>query len=68
MNDSSCPQHGVALVERSVKVLSKEQEWCGTWFECPLPYCRHSKLIPSPELIEQLAAQRQALKDRQHGV
>lgn len=41
---------------------TREQEFCGTWFECAprFPPCRNSVLIPSPGLLEQLEEQRQA--------
>lgn len=29
---------------------TKEQAWCGTWYDCTNPHCRDSVLLPSPEL------------------
>ncbi len=51
-----CPTagHG-ALVERVPG--TDEQRWCGTWYTCPHPACRHSCLIPSAALRAALAAQ-----------
>lgn len=32
---------------------TREQVWCGTWYDCPDPRCHSSVLFPSYELIRQ---------------
>lgn len=34
--------------------LTKEQEFCGTWYDCGENYCKASVLLKSPALMQQL--------------
>jgi hypothetical protein len=49
----SCEKHGVMALR---KPGTKEQAFCGTWYECTHehPRCRDSVLLPSPGLLAQL--------------
>jgi hypothetical protein len=47
-----CPsfaEHGF-MRPRAVDQLSREQAWCGTWFDCTDMTCSSSLLVPSSEL------------------
>lgn len=46
------PSHG-AMFARSKDGQTREQLWCGTWYDCHR--CYSSVLHPSPELIESRA-------------
>ena len=43
-----CPVHGCQLEYRLGE--TKEQRFCGTWYECPYPSCTYTVLFPSEEL------------------
>lgn len=49
MSDPICERHG-AMVERDIAGQTKEQTWCGTWWDCADPGCRSSFLVPSDDL------------------
>lgn len=54
-----CPanaDHG-QMALRPIGRQTPEQRWCGTWYDCQR--CSSSMLLPSPQLAEELAAQRQ---------
>lgn len=44
-----CKQHG-EMILRSRKQQTPEQEYCGTWYDCPI--CKGSVLFVSAELQE----------------
>lgn len=46
----SRPGHGFMTYRPGA---TREQRWCGTWYECSDYACGVSVLLPSPELIEQ---------------
>lgn len=51
-----CPQHPkVNMVQRPQSRQTKEQKFCGAWWDCPEPGCGSSILFESPELRAQLA-------------
>lgn len=60
-----CPQHGEFM--RLRPAYTKEQEFCGTWYECghlsPAP-CKASVLLISPGLQAQLDEQEKACAAR----
>jgi hypothetical protein len=53
-NEHVCtnPTHGI-MMRRPIGRGTPEQDWCGTWFDCP--HCHESVLIKSPALMMQLA-------------
>jgi hypothetical protein len=55
-----CSTHGLPMTLRPLSRQSREQLWCGTWYDCPR--CTGSVLLPSEELI---ASWRQQGFDRQ---
>lgn len=57
MEIPKCPAHGESLILR-VGRQSKESQFCGTWYDCPVCRCGYSVLYPSKELRAQLARQR----------
>jgi hypothetical protein len=52
-----CRQHGYMIV-RPAAAQTKEQEFCGTWYDCPeyvgLRRCQSTVLLPSEGLRRQL--------------
>ena len=44
-----CPVHGCDMRFREAETF--EQDYCGSWYECPQRGCACSVLIPSPEII-----------------
>lgn len=44
--------------------VSREQEWCGTWYDCA--DCNSTTLLASPELLAQLADQAKVLAGADH--
>ena len=58
-----CPsfaEHG-PMHPRAAELLSREQAWCGTWFDCTDPHCSSSLLVPSAALGRFLRLQEQAV-------
>lgn len=56
-----CPStkaHGPMML-RPITSQSKEQQWCGIWYDCPK--CHSSILIPSEGLKTQLAGHKMKL-------
>lgn len=56
-HNPECPQgHGPMVLREPPRGHTKEQQWCGVWFDCapsvPGMTCASSVLIPSPELAE----------------
>jgi hypothetical protein len=49
-SDVRCSVHGDTMILRPLSRQSKEQQWCGTWYDCQR--CTGSVLLPSEELIE----------------
>jgi hypothetical protein len=53
-----CPSnpdgHGYMELRDPPGGWTREQRWCGTWYDCRS--CRSSTLYPSPELLAQHAA------------
>jgi len=47
----SCARHG-PMDLRPTNVQTREQQWCGTWYDCGRLDCRTSYLLPSTELEE----------------
>jgi len=47
-----CPTHGQMDLRQPG---TREQAWCGTWYECPR--CTQSVLLTSPELEDHLRHQ-----------
>jgi hypothetical protein len=51
-----CGQEGHGQMEiRTLGRQSKEQQWCGTWYDCKTSGCSCSALLPSRELTTFLA-------------
>jgi hypothetical protein len=50
--------HDTGLVLRPLERQTPEQQWCGTWYDCPSPGCSFSRLEPSAALLAQLAEMR----------
>jgi len=50
-----CPVHNVGMIQRPLSRQTKEQQWCGAWWDCPEFRCGCSILFQSPELAAQLA-------------
>ena len=48
-----CPTHNTPMHYRAR--CSREQIYCGTWYDCDTPSCACSVLLPSLELKEALA-------------
>lgn len=48
-----CPACGVHMELRPLSRQSAEQEYCGTWYDCPSPRCTCSVLLPSVELAQE---------------
>jgi len=57
-----CPTHKIGMVPRPLHRQSKEQIWCGAWWDCPEHKCGCSTLFQSPELRAQLAEMQRAAK------
>lgn len=51
-----CPTHNTPMHYRPPR--SREQAFCGTWYDCDTPGCSCSVLLLSQELQAQLATQR----------
>lgn len=49
-SDINCPSHG-AMAPRDPARQTREQKWCGQWWDCTDPRCSNSILVPSAELI-----------------
>lgn len=48
-----CPHHTqTTMVLRPLARQAYEQKWCGTWYDCPQPFCDCSILFPSKQLQE----------------
>jgi hypothetical protein len=58
--EPTCSKHGATMARRT-QVGTKEQAWCGTWYDCTDPHCRTSVLLHSAELESSHAEQRAAL-------
>ena len=55
----SCPashEHGYMEL-RPLSRQTREQRWCGVWYDCSAARCHSSVLYPSPELRAQNAEQ-----------
>lgn len=54
-----CEKHG-PMTQRPLARQTKEQAWCGVWYDCAFPEyrCGASFLFESHELRAQLAGQR----------
>lgn len=50
----ACPRHGPMGLRIG---YTKEQRWCGVWYDCAAFRCGRSALIPSAELQAQLKEQ-----------
>ena len=55
-----CRRHGIYMTLRPASRQTKEQAFCGTWYDCPEPHCTTSALLASPGLMAQLETQRAA--------
>lgn len=51
----TCTTHGGYMVLRPLSRQTREQRWCGVWYDCPEPRCWSSVLYQSPELAAQNA-------------
>ena len=52
-----CPAHpDLTMRLRPLERQTKEQIWCGTWYDCTDPDCKCSVLFNSKELEEHLAS------------
>lgn len=49
-----CHVHEKPMELREKKSMTKEQEFCGAWYDCQYPGCHVSVLFPSKELRLQL--------------
>ena len=49
--------HANRLIRRDMRGATKEQLWCGTWYDCPSPGCSFTRLEPSAALLQQLREQ-----------
>jgi hypothetical protein len=47
-----CIEHGCYMERRALSHQTKEQKWCGVWYDCQESQCKITTLIPSPELRE----------------
>ena len=45
------------MFDKPLAAQSKDEKWCGTWFECREPGCFAAVLQPSRELTEHLQKQ-----------
>lgn len=54
-----CPVHGQMRL-RPLAGQTREQRWCGTWYDCQGSRCSSAALILSSELAAQYAAHRRA--------
>jgi|GEM_PF-3185135 len=51
----TCPAHpDKTMTLRPLKRQTKEQKWCGVWYDCTEPDCKCSALFPSKELDQHL--------------
>lgn len=50
MKNPICPTHKVKMSYHPG--ATKEQRWCGDWYNCIVYGCNCSTLIPSEELLE----------------
>lgn len=50
MTIPECPSHGIKLQLRPARRQTKEQAWCGTWYDCPR--CGYAILLMSRALSE----------------
>ena len=48
MEIPKCKIHGEQMILRAAR--TKEQSFCGTWYDCPVCGCGCSILLPSQEL------------------
>lgn len=55
------PAHGYMEL-RPLTNQTKEQQWCGVWYDCREAHCRSSVLYQSKELKAQLAEQMHRIK------
>lgn len=46
-----CHKCGCTMMMRSATNQTQEQQYCGTWYDCPSPGCACSVLMPSAELL-----------------
>ena len=51
------------MERRSRRGQTREQHFCGDWWDCRIPGCGSALLFPSPELIAWLEARRANLKN-----
>ena len=50
MDIPRCPTHGCSMHYRPAR--TNEQQFCGTWYDCDIPGCGCSVLLPSKELSD----------------
>jgi hypothetical protein len=58
-----CRNKGHGQMAIRIGHQTKEQRFCGTWYDCQHPGCRNSVLLPSKELRAQWASMR---KEAEH--
>lgn len=58
----ACPRHGPMTLRQPPGGHTREQRWCGTWYDCQR--CRDTALLPSAGLAAHLAAQAAAGRQR----
>jgi len=57
-----CPAHDTQMEVRPLNRQTKEQKWCGTWYDCTEPGCNCSILLTSPELDKLHQQQKQNIE------
>jgi hypothetical protein len=59
-----CPGCGGSMHQRSDSEMTREQAWCGTWYDCDAPHCHSSILYESEALKAELAEQSKRVDER----
>jgi hypothetical protein len=60
----ACGKHRELMTRRPDSQMSREQRWCGAWYDCPRPGCRDSALVPSADLLDLLGEQAELVRTR----
>ncbi|MCC9309915.1 hypothetical protein LN042_23055 [Kitasatospora sp. RB6PN24] len=60
----ACTHHGPMRLRPSGG--TREQQYCGVWYDCRANHCRRSVLIASPALLADLAQQAAAARPAHH--